>query len=78
MVTARVLASLKLFSWMHIVVGVDLDYDLGRHRYVTAATLGGAGATSGAAVAVLDPWPLRPSLLIGLCFPLIEGRGITE
>ncbi|MGH7435360.1 MAG: hypothetical protein ACRENE_06775 [Polyangiaceae bacterium] len=77
-VTARALVGLRLASWAHLVVGVDVDYDFGLHHYVTAATLGAAGATSAQPVAVYEPWPVRPSLLVGLCVPIVDGRGCTE
>jgi hypothetical protein len=73
-VTARVLAGVRVAAGARLVVGIDVDYDVASHRYVTAPASGGSSAVA----SVLEPWPVRPSLLVGLCVPLVGGLGCAE
>jgi hypothetical protein len=69
--TARVSAGVRVAAGARLVVGVDADYDAQIHRYVTVVS-------SGAHASVFEPWPVRPSVLVGLCVPLAGGLGCAE
>jgi hypothetical protein len=69
-VSARVSAGVRVAAGARLVVAVDLDYDLSQHRYVTAQASTHAS--------VFEPWAARPSLLLGLCVPLVGGLGCVE
>jgi hypothetical protein len=66
--TAQVVTRIRVAAIARIVVGVDLDYDLGAHRYVTADA-------SDVHTPVYQPWPVRPSAMLGLCVPLLGALG---
>jgi hypothetical protein len=71
MFTARALASLRLVAGVRVVAGVDLDVDLDAHRYVTLLD-------SGAWDSVYRPWSARPTVLLGVCVPLLGGEGCVQ
>jgi hypothetical protein len=62
--TAQLIARIRVISGARLLVGVDVDDDIGRHWY---ASKDGAGNST----SVLEPWPVRPSAMIGLCVPLV-------
>jgi hypothetical protein len=66
--TAQIIARFRIAASARVFVGVDLDYDAGAHRYVTADA-------SGTPTQVFQPWPLRPSAMVGLCVPLLGTLG---
>jgi hypothetical protein len=57
-------ARIRILSVARLIVGAQVDYDFAAHRY-TALDAGGN------AIAVLEPWLVRPSAMIGLCVPLV-------
>ena len=61
--SAQILLGFRLSRTAGLFVATGLDDDLMAHRY-TALDRGGRS------VALLDPWPIRPTLLVGLCLPL--------
>jgi hypothetical protein len=69
-VTARVLAGIRLSAGARVTVGIDVDFDAGSHRYVTYSI-----ATKEDTGVPLQPWPVRPSAMLGLCVPLIGSIG---
>jgi hypothetical protein len=69
-VASRAEVSIGVAAVARLVLGVDVDYDLASHRYVTAL----AGGPS----SVFEPWPVRPSVRFGLCVPLVGGAGCGE
>jgi hypothetical protein len=71
MVTARVIAGVRLVAGTRLVVGVDVDCDVATHRYVIQRATGDHSA-------VFQPWPVRPSALVGLCVPLAGALGCGE
>jgi hypothetical protein len=68
-VTARVVAGIRLSAGARIVVGIDVDFDAGARRYVTEAIATKDHDT------VMQPWLVRPSAMVGLCIPLIGSIG---
>jgi hypothetical protein len=62
--TAQVVARFRVTSAARIFVGVDVDGDLGSHRYTSRDLAGNSSA-------VLEPWLVRPSAMLGLCVPLV-------
>jgi hypothetical protein len=62
--TGQVVARIRVASSARLLVGVDVDYDFARHRYTALDAAGNR-------TAVLEPWALRPSAMIGLCLPLL-------
>jgi hypothetical protein len=68
-VTAQIVARFRIATSASVLVGLDLDYDAGPHRYVTAVAAGGPPA------GVFQPWLLRPSAMVGLCVPLMGTLG---
>jgi hypothetical protein len=69
-VASRAEASIGVAAGARLVLGVDVDYDLASHRYVTALASGPSS--------VFEPWPVRPSVRFGLCVPLVGGLGCGE
>jgi hypothetical protein len=67
-VTARVLGGIRLPGGVRAIAGVDLDVDLAAHRYVTVLA-------SGAHAGVYTPWAARPTVLLGVCVPLLGREG---
>jgi hypothetical protein len=61
--TGLVSARIRILSFARLIVGAEVDYDFAAHRYT-------AIGASGNPVAVLEPWLVRPSAMIGLCVPL--------
>jgi hypothetical protein len=68
-VTARIVAGFRVLAGARVTVGVDVDFDAGGHRYGTETD------ATRAFSAVLQPWPVRPSAMVGLCLPLIGSIG---
>jgi hypothetical protein len=62
-VAGQLLARLRLGPSARLLVGLDLDWDPGQHRYAVFDRFGSASA-------VLQPWSVRPGALIGICVPL--------
>jgi hypothetical protein len=67
-VTARILAGIRLPGGARAIAGATLDLDLAAHHYVTALA-------SGAHDGVYQPWAARPTVLLGVCIPLLAGGG---
>jgi hypothetical protein len=68
-VTARLVAGIRLSAGARVTVGMDVDFDAGGHRYVTETD------ATRVISAILQPWPVRPSAMVGLCVPLIGSIG---
>jgi hypothetical protein len=62
--SGQLVARIRLVSSARLLVGFDVDYDLDRRPYTVQHSLGSP-------TAVLEPWPVRPSAMIGLCVPLV-------
>jgi len=69
-VCGQLVARVRVLSSARILVGVDIDYDFRRHVYTTDYIASGNFIPVGT---VLEPWPVRPSAMIGLCVPLVGG-----
>jgi hypothetical protein len=65
LLVGQLVARVHLLSRLSLIAGAEVDFDFGSHRYTTVDAGGGA-------TAVLDPWLVRPSAMVGLCVPL-EG-----
>jgi hypothetical protein len=65
---AQILLRIRVAPSARIVVGSDVAYDIGLHRYsdvdrtLTRHT-------------VLEPWAVRPSVFVGLCIPIAGTAG---
>ncbi|MGO9837562.1 MAG: hypothetical protein ACLP1X_25505 [Polyangiaceae bacterium] len=57
---AQLVARIRFISSARIVIGLDVDYDVHPHHYIDSNS-----------TAVLEPWPVRPSAMVGLCVPLV-------
>ena len=68
MMTARVLAGVRIAGGVRAVAGIDLDFDLAAHHYVTVLA-------SRAHDDVFQPWVARPTVILGVCVPLLGGAG---
>jgi hypothetical protein len=62
-ITGLVSARIRILSVARLIVGAEVDYDFAAHKYT-------ARDASGNPIAVLEPWLVRPSAMIGLCVPL--------
>ncbi len=62
--SGQLVARIRLVSSARLLVGFDVDYDLDRRPYTVQYS-------SGSPTAVLQPWLVRPSAMIGLCVPLV-------
>jgi hypothetical protein len=60
----QLIARIRVLSSARIVVGLDVDYDAERLRYLSQA------ASPGEPTTVLEPWRVRPSAMVGVCVPL--------
>lgn len=63
-IEAQLLFHAPLARSAGVVLGLNLDYDAGTHRYVETDR-------AGVASTVFAPWALRPAAILGLCLPLI-------
>jgi hypothetical protein len=70
--SAQVVARVRLTSSLRALVGLGLDYDPYRPRY-QSDEVGSPNAT-----AVLEPWLLRPSAIVGLCVALVGTVACAE
>jgi len=62
--TGQLVARIRVVSSARLLVGVGVDYDMDRRRYTVQYS-------GGSSTAVLEPWLVRPSAMIGLCVPLV-------
>jgi hypothetical protein len=69
--TAQLIARIRVISGARLLVGVDVDDDVRGHRYTSKD---GAGNST----PVLEPWPVRPSAMIGLCVPLVGAAACAS
>jgi hypothetical protein len=63
LIEAQVLSRIRIAQGARLLVGVQLDYDFATHRYTSVDRFGNASE-------VLEPWALRPAVILGVCFPL--------
>jgi len=61
--SAQILLGLRLTRAAGLFLATGLDDDMTAHRYT-------AIDRAGRSVALLEPWPIRPTFLVGLCLPL--------
>ncbi len=66
--TGQIVTRIRVATSARIVVGIDVDYDAGAHRYVTSQAMGGTSS-------IFQPWQVRPSAMVGLCVPLMGTLG---
>lgn len=64
--TGQLVARFRIVSSARLLVGFDVDYDLDHQSYTVQYPIGTRGPP-----AVLEPWLVRPSAMIGLCVPLV-------
>ncbi len=62
-VEAQVVSRIRIGGSARLLVGLELDYDFGLHRYVAVDRFDNPAP-------VLEPWAWRPSAILGLCLPL--------
>jgi hypothetical protein len=62
-VEGLLLSRVRIARGARLLVGLVIDYDFGEHRYTAIDRFGNASA-------VLQPWAVRPSGMLGLCIPL--------
>jgi hypothetical protein len=60
---AQLLMRIRIASGVRLLLGFDLAYDIGLHRYSDVDR-------DKTARTVLEPWAWRPSALAGLCIPI--------
>jgi hypothetical protein len=63
----QLVARVRIGAAVRLLLGLDLDYDLHRRQYETV--------DGTASVPVMEPWPARPSVIAGLCMPLVGASG---
>jgi hypothetical protein len=59
----QLLSRVRVGEAARLLVGLDVDYDFGTHRYTSIDRTGNPNP-------VLLPWTIRPAALLGLCIPL--------
>jgi hypothetical protein len=70
-VDGLLLSRIRVARGARLLVGLGVDYDFGEHRYISAD---GPNIKS----EVLQPWPVRPSAMLGLCIPLVGTSECTS
>jgi hypothetical protein len=59
----QLLSRVRVGEAARLLIGLDLDYDFGTHRYTSIDRSGNPNP-------VLQPWAIRPAAILGLCIPL--------
>jgi hypothetical protein len=58
----QLISRIRVARSARLLVGVQLDYDFGAHRYTAIDRFGNPQA-------VLEPWAARPAAILGFCIP---------
>jgi hypothetical protein len=68
---AQLLARIRVARSARVLVGFQLDFDFGDHRYTSIDRFGNSQA-------VLQPWEVRPSAILGFCIPFAGMTGCAS
>jgi hypothetical protein len=68
---AQLLTRIRVARSARLLVGLQLDYDFGPHRYTAIDRFQNSQA-------VLEPWAVRPSAILGFCIPFAGMTGCAS
>jgi hypothetical protein len=69
-VASQLLARIRLGPGARLLLGFDLDWDPGHRHYDVVDRFGNPNA-------VLQPWSVRPTALVGICVPLVGASACS-